>query len=182
MKRILVVSCVAIGLAAGITYAQVPKTGIEPRAPKGLKLPPQQKPPSNAWLRDADSDGDCFRKLEINLRGFDEPMREVGHRYQAVYDAIKDKNYGLADSHWDKVKVAINGGPMKRPARTQNAEGMFLDSAWGAMDEAIKSKDHARIVKQFEATRQVCMACPTAEKVPFMNDQPLFRNTASFSQ
>ena len=164
-----------------VAHAQVPKTGVPPRHPKAIKLP-QQKPPSNNWLLDAADDTERFRRLQIYLRGFDQPMLEVGQRYLAVFDAIKDRNYDLADYQWDKVKVTINTALMKRPARTQNAEGMFLDGVWGQMDEAIKSKDQGRVEKQFANVRQICMACHVAEKVPFMNDMPLFRSTASFSR
>ena len=107
---------VALTLAAfaAAAFAQVPATG---QAPKGIKqLPPQQKPASNNWLLDADNDTDRFKKLQIYLRGFDQPMQEVGQRYLAFYEAIKERNWGLADYHWDKIKVAINGGLMKRPA------------------------------------------------------------------
>lgn len=168
-------------VAASAGHAQVPTTAVPPRHPRDIKLE-QRKPPSNNWLPDADTDTDRFRRLQISLRGFDQPMWEVGHRYQAVYDAVKDGNHALADYHWDKVKVTIQTGLMKRSARTQNSEGMFLDGAWKEMNEAIKSKNQERIEKQFGNVRQVCMACHVAEKVPFMNETPLFRNTASFGK
>lgn len=150
------------------------ESGPDPRAPKGLKLPSQKKPPSNRWLEDADTDADRFRKIEIFARGFDHPMQEVGERYKGVYSAIRDRNWELADYHWDKIKVAINVGLMKRPMRTQNAEGMFLDGPWQQMDEAVKSRDYERMQNQFMVTRQMCMACHAAEQVPFMNNQLVF--------
>ncbi len=166
-----------LGVLACGTHAQEKAANADNpmRAPKGIKLPEQNAPVSNNWLQDADSDADRFKKLEIYLRGFDQPMMEVGERYQRTYDAIKDKNWELADYQWDKIKLAINTGLMKRPKRTQNAEGMFLDGVWKQMDEAIKSKDYGRMQQQFMVVRQTCMACHVAEKVPFMNDQPLFR-------
>jgi hypothetical protein len=163
-----------IGISPPIPV-QAADSGPAPRAPKGLKLPPQQMPPSNRWLGDADNDADRFRKIEIFARGFDHTMWEVGERYKRTYDAIWDRNWELADYHWDKIRVTINVGLMKRPMRTQNSEGMFLDGPWKQMDEAIKSRDYDRMQKQFMATRQVCMACHAAERVPFMNDQPVFK-------
>lgn len=145
------------------------------RMPKGIKQTAQKAAPSNNWLQDADNDTDRFKKLEIYLRGFDQPMMEVGERYLRTYDAIKDKNWELADYHWIKIRLAINTGLMKRPKRTGNAEGMFLDGAWKQMDEAIKSKDYGRMEKQFMAAREVCMACHIAEEVPFMNNRSMFR-------
>lgn len=174
---ILAASGTSLALPA---LAQVPATEQAPLAPKGLKIPPQKKPPSNRWLDDADTDADRFRKLEIYLRGFDQPMHEVGQRYLSLYEAIKDKNWGLAGYHWDKIKVTINGGLMKRPKRTRNAESIFLDVAWPAMDKAIKSKDEARIREQFGAVRETCMECHEKEKVSFMNESPIFRATMEF--
>src|SRR5688572_16080546 len=84
---------------------QAAESGPAPRAPKGLKLPPQKKPPSNRWLEDANTDADRFRKIEIFARGFDLPMWEVGARYKGVYNAIQDRNWELADYHWDKIRV-----------------------------------------------------------------------------
>ncbi len=158
--------------------AQIPATGAEqvPLAPKGLQLPAQKLPPSNNWLQDADSDADRFKKLEIYLRGFDQPMLEVGHRYRGLYDAIKDKNPELAGYHWDKISLTINTGLMKRPKRTHSAELFFLDTIWTPMSETIKSKDFEKMQKQFMVVREACMACHIAEGVTFMNNQPLFRD------
>jgi hypothetical protein len=154
---------------------QVREGESAPRAPKALELPPQNKPPSNRWLQDADSDADRFKKLEIYLRGFDQPMWEVGERFRRVYQAIRDRNLALADYHWQKIALTINTGLMKRPSRTQSAEAFFLDVPWKAMSDAIQSKSIERVEQAFMEARQACMACHVAEKVPFMNEQPLFR-------
>jgi hypothetical protein len=174
------ITALILAAFAAVAFAQVPATGQAPRAPKGLKLPAQQKPPSNNWLLDADNDTDRFRKLQTYLRGFDQPMWEVGDRFVRLHGAIADENWELADYHWDKIKVTINGGLMKRPARTNNAEGMFLDTVWPAMDKAIKSKDVAAMREQFVVVRQTCMACHVAEKVSFMNNSAIFRDTEKF--
>lgn len=175
LKWCMAVLVPAVFLGSLIGVAQAAESGPGARAPKGLKLPSQKKPPSNRWLEDADTDADRFRKIEIFARGFDHTMQEVGERYKGVYNAIWDRNWELVDYHWDKIRVAINVGLMKRPMRTHNSEGMFLDGPWKQMDEAIKSKDYDRMQRQFMATRQVCMACHAAERVPFMNDQPVFK-------
>lgn len=177
MKLKLITLASLLGALAFGTHAQEKAANADNpmRAPKTIKLPAQKAPVSNNWLQDADSDADRFKKLEIYLRGFDQPMMEVGERYQRTYDAIKDKNWELANYQWDKIKLAINTGLMKRPKRTQNAEGMFLDGVWKQMDDAIKSKDYSRMQEQFMVARQTCMACHIAEKVHFMNDRPLFR-------
>ena len=167
----------AMALPFGLKAEEKP-AGAEPvlRAPKGLQQPVQKLPPSNNWLQDADNDLDRFKRLEIYLRGFDQPMAEVGQRYQHLYQAIKDKNPDLAEYHWEKIILSINTGLMKRPKRTQNAEVLFLDTIYLPMSEAIKSKDLEKMQKQFMVVREACMACHIAENVSFMNNQPMFRD------
>lgn len=177
MKSTLILMFAAILLPL-TTYAEEKPANMDHPmlAPKGLQQPTQKLPPSNNWLQDADNDADRFKKLEIYLRGFDQPMAEVGHRYRGLYDAIKDKNSELADYHWEKISLTIKTGLMKRPKRTQNAELFFLDTIWSPMSETIKSKDFEKMQKQFMVIREACMACHIAESVTFMNNQPLFRD------
>lgn len=179
MKKKLALLAVAISTTLPLSIRaqeKAPNADNPMRAPKGLKQPTQKAPISNNWLLDADNDADRFKKLEIYLRGFDQPMMEVGERYQRLYDAIKDKNWELADYQWDKIRLTINTGLMKRPKRTWNAEGIFLDGVWKPMDETIRSKDYGKMEKQFMVVRETCMACHAAEGVPFMNNRPLFRD------
>jgi mono/diheme cytochrome c family protein len=136
-------------------------------------------PPKNVndWLLNAPSDEDRFKKLQTFLRGFDQPMWEVGERYQRVYDALGDGNYDLAEYHWEKIKITIQTGYMKRPKRQPNADAMFVQNVYDPILAAIKSKDAAKAWDGFDLGRQACMACHVAEQVGFMNEQPLFRRT-----
>ena len=83
--------------------------------------------------------------------------------------------------HWDKLRDRMNTAAMKRPARTQNIEGMFLESGvWKSMHEALTSKTPEKMRAQFQVVRQMCMACHVAEKVGFLNDSSVFKRTESF--
>lgn len=150
--------------------------------PKGVRglADNQKKPPSANWLLDADSDAERFRRLQILSGGTDQQMWEIGQRYLFTHQAIIDENWELADHHWGKIRDRLNAALMKRPNRTANAEAIFLDSSWGRFSEALKSRDAARIRESFMAQRQACMACHVAEKMVFMNNQPLFRQTDGF--
>lgn len=64
---------------------------------------------------------------------------------------------------------------MKRPKRRANAEALFLGEPWEGLHEALESQDPARIGPAFARAKSACMACHAAERVPFINDQPLFR-------
>lgn len=139
--------------------------------------------PSKHWLQDAENDKERFARLETYLRGFDQPMWEVGYRYERVYEAILDKNYVLASYHWKKIKTTIVNGYMKRPARKSSADSMFLKSdVWSSLDSALQAGDHKKITAAFAVARKTCMGCHVVEKVPFMNDQKIFRRTGVFPE
>jgi hypothetical protein len=171
-------------LAASVAPAQsvVQPTGNAPRFPKAYKdLEKQAKPPSNNWLLDANDDTERFRRLQVVGGGTDIPMWEIAHRYEELYVAIQNNNWEMGVYHWEKVQDRMNTAGMKRPARTQNIEGLFFDNGvWKSMHDALTSKDSDRMRKQFQVVRQACMACHVAEKVGFLNDSSVFKRTESF--
>ncbi|SEA59789.1 hypothetical protein [Alkalimonas amylolytica] len=137
-------------------------------------------PSSNHWLLEASSDEERFARIEKMFAGFSGAMAEVGARYQHSYDAIVDENYALASYHWDKLGAAIQLGYFRRPGRADNAKAIFLQTAWPQLTQALDEGDTTKIQRSFLHARSACMACHVAEQVPFMNDQPLFRQTAEF--
>jgi hypothetical protein len=171
-------------LAASVALAQsvVQPTGNAPRFPAAYKeLQKQAKPPSNNWLLDANDDSERFRRLQVVSGGTDIPMWEIAHRYEELYVAIQNNNWEMGVYHWEKVRDRMNAAGMKRPARTQNIEAMFLDNGvWKSMHDALTSRDSDRMRKQFQGVRQACMACHVAEKVGFLNDSSVFKRTESF--
>ena len=146
-------------MCAGLTQAQVPLT-------------------PNDWLLGAPDDTSRFGLLQTYLRGFDQPMWEVGERYRRVYEALQRENYDLAIYHWDKIRTTIENGYLKRPARQANADALFLDTAWVTALEAFGTRDRSAALAGFAAAREACMNCHVAEGVTFMNQQPLFEDTA----
>lgn len=126
------------------------------------------------WLTGAESDSNRFELLQRYLRGFDQPMWEVGERYKSIHEALERDNFELANYHWDKIKVTIENGYLKRPARQQNAEKTLLNVTWHEVKAAFESKDSKRARNGFSQARAACMACHAAESVPYMNNQPLF--------
>ncbi len=129
---------------------------------------------SSDWLTGADEKTRAER-LEHYLGGFSRNMQDTGLRFGHVRQALEDGNWSLARYHWGKIAAAIENGLMKRPARRPSAEAIFLNKAWGEFDAALTKADAGEIRKAFGAAREACMNCHVAEKVPFMNDQPLFR-------
>ncbi len=128
----------------------------------------------SGWLMGAESDSKRFELLQGYLRGFDQPMWEVGARYKSIHEALERDNFELASYHWDKIKVTIENGYLKRPARQQNADKIFLNASWKEVKEAFESKDRNKARNGFSQAKAACMACHAAESVPYMNNQPIF--------
>ncbi|MCE3257299.1 MAG: hypothetical protein K0Q64_1382 [Nitrobacter vulgaris] len=128
----------------------------------------------NDWLVAAPDDAARFALLQRQLRGFDQPMWEVGERFERVHAALKRGNYPLATYHWEKLRTTIENGIVKRPKRRENAEAMFLKPVWEGVDADLKSDDAARAWAGFERAKAACRSCHQAEQVPFLNDQPVF--------
>lgn len=184
MKRIVVVTMLAA--AWGVAFSQVsvvPPTGITPRFLKNDKeLAKQTKPPSTNWLRDANDDTERFRRIESWAGAIDGEMQIIAHRFEELHTAIQKENWDLGIYHWEKIRFRMNVATMKRPARTQNIEGMFLESGvWQSMNDALKARDGEKSRAEFQKALQTCMACHTAEKVGFLNDSPVFKRLGTFS-
>jgi hypothetical protein len=67
-------------------------------------------------------------RLQVVASGTDVPMWEIQHRYEALFVAIQKSNWEMGVYHLEKLRDRMNAVGMKRPARTQNIEGMFLKS------------------------------------------------------
>lgn len=133
------------------------------------------KPASpNDWLLSAKDDEARFDMLQKQLRGFDQPMWEVGERFERLHGALLRGNHPLAVYHWEKIKTTIENGIVKRPKRAANAKALFLDPVWADVDAALKVNDANKAWAAFDRAKAACMACHVAEKVEFMNDQPVF--------
>lgn len=128
----------------------------------------------NDWLLKANSDDERFRQIQRQLRGFDQPMWEVGERYARMHEALSRGNTELALYHWEKIKTTIENGVAKRPARQANAEALFLTPVWADVEGDLKSGDPARAWRGFARAKTACQACHTAEKVEYMNNQEVF--------
>ena len=137
---------------------------------------PAAQTDSKEWITEAASDTERFQRIEKQLRGFDQPMWEVGERWEKIHAALLRGNFELASYHWAKIKLTIENGILKRPARRASAETFLLKgTTWVSVDDALRSGDSAKAWKEgFEAARASCIACHEAERVGYMNDQPMF--------
>ena len=141
---------------------------------------PAAQADSKQWITGAATEAEQFQRIEKYLRGFDQPMWEVGERYEKLYAALLRGNFELASYHWAKIKLTIENGTMKRPARRASADAFFLTGTWDSVNEALESGDPATAWRGFETARAACMKCHEAEGVGYMNDQPMFTDLAPF--
>ncbi|MCC5915415.1 MAG: hypothetical protein JJU46_13660 [Balneolaceae bacterium] len=123
---------------------------------------------SQDWLT-----GNLEEKLETitnHLRGFDMAMVETGYRHVELYWAGQDENWGYADYQVEKLKLAIERGLERRPARAESAQ-QYLEQALPEMEDAVNERDKELFNQTFEAFTRSCNACHHAEQVPHFNVQ-----------
>jgi membrane protease subunit (stomatin/prohibitin family) len=101
--------------------------------------------------------------------------------HEGIFVVIQRNNLEMGVYHQEKMRGRMNTAGMNGSARTQNLEGMFLDGgAYQRMHDALTSKDQKKMMSEYLAMREVCMACHVAENVGFLNDSAVFARTARF--
>ena len=148
----------------------------------GLAYAETQGNKPSDWLTNAESDAKRFELLQKYLRGFDQPMWEVGERFRSIHEALSRNNFVLASYHWEKIRITIQNGYMKRPARRANADAIMLDTTWEEVNQAFSTKRSDTAWMGFEKAKTACMGCHIAESVAHMNDQPLFDLTQPYTK
>lgn len=161
MKTIITALCIACTLV--------------PNSVAISKERPTNPTKSNHWLLDEKDPQKRLQKLEKYLRGFDQPMLEVGQRFKRLHQALVDNNHELAVYQWKKIKKTIENGYMKRPKREKNAKLIFLNEHWKEILKDFETPNSAVSWQGFQKAQAACMACHAAEGVAFMNNQPVFR-------
>ncbi len=131
--------------------------------------------PNKDWLLFAESDAERYRLIQTQLRGFDQPMWEVGERYRMFHEALQNENYPLAKYHWSKIGTTIRNGVAKRPPRVNNANLFFLDSLHGEVADLLEVETSETAKEAFDLARSACVSCHHAEGVEWMNQQSLLQ-------
>jgi hypothetical protein len=138
----------------------------------GVLLPACSQPPAATavgeagWL--AGTADEKFTTVAAQLRGFDMAMVETGYRYNELYWAAQDGNWGYAEYQAGKIRTAIDSGLKRRPLRAKSAE-TFLTVVLPAVQEAIKQRDRDLLLERLGTLRSTCNTCHEAEKVEFVH-------------
>ncbi|MGH8187628.1 MAG: hypothetical protein ACREUC_13795 [Steroidobacteraceae bacterium] len=167
LAGVAVASAIVGGLIAGPQAA--PHAKEEPG-----KLQSDDKLQPEDWLLGASSDTERFRLIQQQLRGFDQPMWEVGERWARIHDSLMRGNYELALFHWWKIEQTISNAIVKRPQRAANARAFFLDKNYERIRAGFESRDPQRAWTAFNDAKSVCQACHLAEQSGFVNDTAVF--------
>lgn len=162
---VALVSAVIGGLVASVQQANAARPG---------KLVSDDKLQPDDWLLGAASDEERFRGLQQQLRGFDQPMWEVGERFARIHEALRRENYDLALFHWWKIDTTIRNAVAKRPKRAASAQAFFLDENYERIRAEFEARNPQRAWAAFNDAKSICQACHVAEQVAFANEQALF--------
>jgi hypothetical protein len=111
---------------------------------------------------------DKFNTVAKQLRGFDMAMVETGYRYNELYWAAQDGNWGYAEYQAGKIRTAIENGLQRRPKRAKSAE-TFLTIVLPAVEEAIKKHDGGLLKERMVTLRSTCNTCHEDEQVEFVH-------------
>lgn len=120
------------------------------------------------WLMGIEDTNQKFEAIQKQLRGFDVAMVEVGYRYEETQKAVAADNYPLALYHWEKIKVAIENGYTRRPARKEASETIFLNTVWVDVKKAFESQKKEEATQGLKHATISCNACHESQKVGFI--------------
>lgn len=117
------------------------------------------------WLK-----GNTNEKFEVvarQLRGFDMAMVETGYRFNELYFAGEDQNWGSAKYHAEKIGTAIRNGLERRPKRAASAQ-TFLNIVLPEMLKAIEARDQTLFRQRYQSMLSTCNTCHRDEMVEFI--------------
>ncbi|CAN5199986.1 hypothetical protein BH10PSE12_BH10PSE12_36630 [soil metagenome] len=83
-------------------------------------------------------------------------MWEVGHRYEAIHEALHRKNFDLAAYHWRKIRQTIDNAVMKNATRKAPAYALLIDSLYDSTLAAFTAKDEKASWAAIEKVRVAC--------------------------
>ncbi len=105
--------------------------------------------------------------IESQIGGFSATMVEVNYRYNELYWAGKDENWGYADYQLDKLLSSMENGFIRRPDREASAS-QFMNQVSPALQETIENTDKDAFVEQFNRFASSCNTCHDMEAVNFI--------------
>ncbi len=105
--------------------------------------------------------------IESQIGGFSATMVEVNYRYDELYWAGQDENWGYAEYQLDKLMGSMENGFIRRPDREASAT-QFMNQVSPSLAETIETGDKDAFVEQFNRFASSCNTCHQMEEVGFI--------------
>lgn len=125
----------------------------------------KEENPQGKWLTGTKEEQ--INKIEEHFRGFGVAMMEIGYRYQELYFAVKDENWGYADHHLHEIEEGFELALEKKPERA-NSASYFVNTMLPEMKKFIDAKDTSNFDIIFADLTNACNSCHAMEKMPFI--------------
>lgn len=94
------------------------------------------------------------------LPKFAVPMREVGDRFQNMYFAAKEGNWGLAAYMSKYMNKAMNPAKVTKPGEYETWKN-FYEETFAPVNKAIQAEDFKAFEKEYTAVISSCNGCHT---------------------
>ena len=120
---------------------------------------------SGGWLT-----GDIQEKFETLANqhgGFSASKMEVQYRFNEMFFAAKDQNWGYAKYHGDKILGAMESGFERRPGREESAQ-RFMNQTMPDLLQVFEDEDYNAFEDQIDMVINECNACHAQEEVEFI--------------
>ena len=107
------------------------------------------------------TDADTQKQLDALKSGlpkFAVPMREVGDRFQNMYDAAKGSNWALAAYMSKYMNGAMNPAKVTKPDEYKVWQS-FYEGDFATVNKAIQAKDLKAFEKEYTAVITSCNGC-----------------------
>jgi cytochrome c553 len=110
---------------------------------------------------------EIISNLESQHGGFDITMMQTSYRYNEIYWAGQDENWGYADYQLHEMLEGLEDGFVRRPEREASA-AQFVDQAAPRLLQAIEAGDKAAFQESFIRFASSCNTCHAMEDMPFI--------------
>ncbi len=111
--------------------------------------------------------GEIIDNIEDQFGGFDQTMMETNYRYNELYWAGMDENWGYAEYHLDKILSSMHKGFVRRPAR-EASSAQFVNTVAPQLMETIETGNSELFVERFVRLAASCNTCHEMEDVAFI--------------
>ncbi len=105
--------------------------------------------------------------IENQIGGFDQTMMETGYRYNELYWAGMDGNWGYAEYQLEEMLGNLEKGFVRRPEREASA-GQFVNTAAPQLMATIASGNKQAFMESFNRFAASCNTCHGMEDVAFI--------------